>query len=168
MLTGICSRSAMGRVLIVAAMSVFAAFSGMLETAMAGDAYIRSVTIQRSQDDVWAALVTKSIVDTYYFLPVSEDISAAGQTIYYGTKEQQLITGKVLELRAPSLFRHSFRFAGEGQVPSVVTYSLAARGDATRLTVTHEGYAVDTQSYADIAGGWPIILDGIKSKLESN
>ncbi|MDH3741085.1 MAG: SRPBCC domain-containing protein [Hyphomicrobiales bacterium] len=135
---------------------------------MAGDTYTRSVTIQRSQDDVWAALVTKSIVDTYYFLPVSDDITAAGQKIYYGTKDQQLITGKVLELQSPSVFKHSFRFAGEGQVASVVTYSLAALGDATNLTVTHDGYAADTQSYADIAGGWPIILDGIKSKLESN
>ena len=54
----------------------------MASVAWAGDPYTRSVTIQRPVDDVWAALVTKSIVDTYYFLPISSDVTEAGQAIY--------------------------------------------------------------------------------------
>lgn len=168
MLTEACGKRAKGWFLGAVTIGAFAGFSGMMATAMADGSYTRSVTIKRNVDDVWAALVTKSIVDTYYFLPVSADITAADQSIYYGTSDQQLITGKVLELQSPSTFKHSFKFAGENQANSIVTYSLKAQDNATKLTVTHEGYEMDTQSYADIAGGWPIILDGMKSKLESN
>lgn len=168
MLAELYGERARGSFLIAALISALAGFSGMMEKALADSSYTRSVTINRSVDDVWAALVTKSIVDTYYFLPVSGDITAADQVIYYGTKDQQLITGKVLELQSPSTFKHSFKFAGDDQAGSVVTYSLETHDNATKLTLTHVGYEMDTQSYADIAGGWPIILDGMKSKLESN
>ena len=124
--------------------------------------------IEREIGDVWQALITKSIVDSYYFLPVSADVTEAGQEIYYGSEKQQMIFGKVLQLDPPTLYKHSFLFAGETQTPTTVTYSLASEGAATRLTVTHEGYARDTQSYADIAGGWPVILDNLKEKLETN
>jgi len=167
MLTEVGGKRDSGSFLIAVAISALAGFSGMMEKALADSSYTRSVTINRSVDDVWAALVTKSIVDTYYFLPVSGDITAAEQAIYYGTKDQQLISGKVLELQSPSIFKHSFKFAGDDQANSIVTYSLEAKENATKLTLTHEGYEMDTQSYADIAGGWPIILDGMKSKLES-
>ena len=145
-----------------------AALAGLAQNASAGDAYSRTVTIKREAGDVWAALVTKSIVDTYYFAPVSEDLTEVGQQFYYGTKDQQLISGKVMDLQAPIIFKHSFRFASEEQSKSVVTYSVEPLDSGTRLIVTHEGYEMDTQSYADIAGGWPIILDGMKTKLESN
>ncbi len=132
------------------------------------DTFSHSVTIKREVADVWAALVTKKLVDTYYFAPISGDLTEVGQTFYYGTTEQQLITGKVLELKPPELLKHSFKFGGPGQEDSTVAYSLNSEGKATELTITHEGYGKETQSYADIADGWPIILNGLKAKLEAN
>ena len=94
------------------------------------------------------------------------DAPARLADIWHGSKNQQLITGKVLELTAPEVFKHSFKFAGPDQPDSTVTYALTNSGGQTQLTVTHEGYGPDSQPYADIAGGWPIILGGLKALLE--
>lgn len=148
--------------------SAAAATVSLAQSNSGGDMYTHSVMIERGQDDVWAALVTKSIVDGYYFAPISDDIGMTGQDFFYGTAEQKMIIGSVVELRAPAVFKHSFQFAGPDQADSTVTYSLTHTDGQTRVSVTHEGYDKDTQSYADIAGGWPIILQGLKAKLEAN
>ena len=130
--------------------------------------FMHQVTIKKPIDDVWGALVSKQIVDSYYFVPISGDITEAGQDFSYGVGGQAMITASVLEIEKPTVLRHSFRFAGDGQPDSVVTYELKPSGDATVVTVKHSGYEEDSQPYADIAGGWPVILGNLKSTLEQN
>ena len=135
---------------------------------MAGDIFTHSITIDRKAEDVWSGLVTKSTIDGYYFAPISADLTQVGQTFYYGSDSQRLISGKVLEIAPPTGLKHSFGFDGEDPAKTVVTYSVMPEGTVTKLTVSHEGYAKDSKSYADIAGGWPIILKGLKTKLEGS
>ena len=135
---------------------------------MAEDVYTHSITIDQNTENVWPGLVTKSIIDGYYFAPISGDLKEVGQTFYYGSESQQLISGKILEMAAPTTLKHSFGFNGEDPAKTTVTYTLKPEGALTKLTVSHEGYAKNSQSFADIAGGWPIILKGLKTKLEGN
>ena len=131
------------------------------------DRFTAAVKIGRPVEDVWAAIVTKAIVDTYYFVPLSADLNGAGQAFHYGPGDEKMIVGEVLEYQPPDMLKHSFRFGGPDQPVSVVTYSLKGGGGQTEVVVIHEGYASDSQPYADIAGGWPIILEGMKARLEA-
>lgn len=51
--------------------------------------------------------------------------------------------------------------------PSRVTYVLEPQGDTVKLTVTHEGFADGSKTLPSVAFGWPIVLSGLKSILET-
>ena len=79
-----------------------------------------------------------------------------------------MIIGTVVTYQAPLELSHTFRFADSGDATeSRVTYRLAAIGDTTRVSVEHRGYPADSQHFADISMGWPIILNGLKTHLEA-
>jgi len=48
---------------------------------------------------------------------------------------------------------------------SRVTYEIEPVGDSCRLCVTHDQLAPDTNG--EIYGGWPMILSGLKTLLET-
>ncbi len=49
--------------------------------------------------------------------------------------------------------------------PSRVTWEIEPVGDSCRLTVTHDELAEDAS--AELYGGWPMILSGLKTWLET-
>ena len=117
---------------------------------------------------VWGALTQKSVVDTYYLAPLRSDVGGVGTEISYGPPDAKLIAGTVLTSDAPRLLSHSFRFGGDTASPdTTVTYRLERTAKGTRLEILHAGYPIDSQGYADVAGGWPVIADGLKSVLDS-
>jgi len=77
-----------------------------------------------------------------------------------------MILGRVLALEEPRRLSHSFRFDGDDAPDTIVTYALAPRGTGTHLTIEHRGYPVVSQGYADISGGWPIIVERLKGLLD--
>ena len=127
-----------------------------------------TIAIDRPVEVVWQALTQKSDVDQYYLAPLGEDITASGHELYYGTNTQKMIIGEVIAFHPPDELIHTFRFAdSEESGNSLVSYRLKSAGHATELTLEHSGFLSDSQSYADIAMGWPIILEGLKKYLES-
>ncbi|MCU1474880.1 metalloregulator ArsR/SmtB family transcription factor [Amnibacterium sp.] len=50
---------------------------------------------------------------------------------------------------------------------STVTYELTPQGEETRLTVTHSGFRPGSVVLPDISRGWPMVLSGLKTFLES-
>ncbi len=151
----------------IVAVLVLLGTNSMAQTGTESQVFSHCVTIKRPPEMVWNAIVTKAVVDTYYFVPLSADLTGVGQQFHYGPGDQQMIIGEVVEFQPPQVLKHSFRFGGDGQPDSVVTYSISPVGARTEVKVSHEGYAADSQPYADISGGWPIILDGLKAKLEA-
>lgn len=127
----------------------------------------QSITIDRPVADVWRALTMKTHVDRYYMAPLNADITAVSSEIYYGTPTQKMIVGKVVVLDPVQELTHTFRFSDSSDPSdSSVTYRLTVTGDGTQLDLEHRGYAADSQHYADISMGWPIILNGLKTHLE--
>ena len=116
--------------------AVFAVLlSGMAYAQSSEDdqVFTHSVIIERPPDTVWSAIVTKALVDSYYFVPLSADLTEVDQDFHYGPGGQKMNVGRVLELRAPDTLKHSFRFGGADQPDSVVTYSRSV-SPASRAT----------------------------------
>jgi DNA-binding transcriptional ArsR family regulator len=57
------------------------------------------------------------------------------------------------------------RFAAEPR--SKVTFDLEPIGDMVKLTVVHDGFDQGSQVLAGISQGWPLVLAGLKSLLET-
>ncbi len=131
------------------------------------DIYKHSIIIDRSVDDVWRALTQKIIVDRYYLAPLGADITAVGDELYYGMPENKIIVGQIVTLSAPAEFTHTFRFTDSSDpTETLVTYRLTTSNNSTRLDLQHSGFAAESKHFADISGGWPIILDRLKVLLE--
>lgn len=50
---------------------------------------------------------------------------------------------------------------------STVTFDIEPAGSAVKLTVTHSGFAPDSEMLKGISGGWPAILANLKTLLET-
>lgn len=74
---------------------------------------------------------------------------------------------EVLAVEPERLFR--YRFA-EPTLNTIITWELAAEGTGTRLTLTHEGFDLDSpmgrRAYEGMKPGWPGILAKIGTTLD--
>jgi hypothetical protein len=51
--------------------------------------------------------------------------------------------------------------------PSCATFEIEPAGPAVKLTITHEAPVADSKVIEAVSGGWPLILSGLKSLLET-
>jgi len=126
--------------------------------------------IQAPRGTVFAYLTRAEHTQHYYFGMPINDPAAAGDPLWYGTNRQDAaIFGQVTAFDAPARFAHTFQFAGRDEPVSHVEFTLFDHGpDLTGLVTCHHGFAGrDSATYNDIAGGWPMILSGLKTLIET-
>lgn len=110
------------------------------ETRDGVESYVQTLTQTYSSpiDDVWDAVTTVERI-TRWFLPVSGDLRLGGRYQLEGNAG-----GEVLACSPPADGIAGFRVSwGMGGPPSILTVTLAAEGDATRLGLEHVA-GVDT------------------------
>jgi len=77
--------------------------------------------------------------------------------------------GEILEIEPPLRLVHSFRAVWSDEVKSEgstrVTWEIEPVGDSCRLTLTHDQLRENANS--ELYGGWPMILSGLKTLLET-
>lgn len=130
--------------------------------------FCQTIFIAKPADQVWEALTQKDQVDSYYIVPLGSPELVVGGEIFYGPEDSKMITGKVVDLERPTLFSHSFAFAHNPEEPETrVRYEIDDLGAMCALTLTHDGFAGETQTFHDVSGGWPVILSGLKTFLET-
>jgi len=80
------------------------------------------------------------------------------------------MTGEVVEARAPSRLVISWfspENTGNKSEHSRVTFELEAIGEVVRLNVVHDQLNAGSEMAKGISGGWPLVLSGLKSFLET-
>jgi DNA-binding transcriptional ArsR family regulator/uncharacterized protein YndB with AHSA1/START domain len=77
--------------------------------------------------------------------------------------------GEILEVDPPLRLVHSFRAVWSDEVKregtSRVTWEIEPVGDSCRLTITHDHLRENANS--ELYGGWPMIISGLKTLLET-
>jgi hypothetical protein len=48
-----------------------------------------------------------------------------------------------------------------------VTWEIEPVGDTCRLTLVHDDFPVETNTFRSVGSGWPLILSSLKSLLET-
>ena len=64
-------------------------------------------------------------------------------------------------------FKHEVNEAMRKEPATKVAFTLATFGNLVKLSVTHEGFVEGSQLLDGISKGWPAILSGLKSLLET-
>jgi uncharacterized protein YndB with AHSA1/START domain len=79
-----------------------------------------------------------------------------------------VVEGEYLEVDPPRLLSYTWRPSWIDLPPTTVRYVLTPKGNATHLLVTHSGFAGYEQGLQNHLGGWPTVLQWLKSYSESH
>jgi uncharacterized protein YndB with AHSA1/START domain len=72
----------------------------------------------------------------------------------------------VLRFDPPKTLQYTFKM-GQSDKASRVSVDLIPESEATKVTVVHDQWVEGDSAYAATADGWPRILSGLKTLLET-
>jgi uncharacterized protein YndB with AHSA1/START domain/DNA-binding transcriptional ArsR family regulator len=123
--------------------------------------------IRTTPEALWDAIVNPEKTRQYYYGgQVQPELRVGGRFDYLDPKGEINLRGEILELDPPRRLVTTFKptWADVGGEVTRVEYRIEPMGPACKLTVTHYDYE---KSKAGVESGWPIILAGLKTFLET-
>jgi uncharacterized protein YndB with AHSA1/START domain/DNA-binding transcriptional ArsR family regulator len=132
---------------------------------------VSEIYIQTSPQRLWQAITDPATRARYQFgaRVASDWLPGSTYTVQHAGAAGGLIEGENLEIDPPRRLVQSFRalwdedVAAEGT--SRVTWEIQPVGDSCRLTVIHDQLREGADEH--LYGGWPMILSGLKTWLET-
>ncbi len=127
--------------------------------------------IKTTPERLWEAITDADMRARYNFgVGVSSDWSAGSRyECRHPMAPGPLVEGENLEVDPPRRLVQSFRAQWDDDVraaqTSRVTWEIEQVADSCRLTLIHDDLASDAS--AQLYGGWPMILSGLKTLLET-
>jgi DNA-binding transcriptional ArsR family regulator/uncharacterized protein YndB with AHSA1/START domain len=129
--------------------------------------FVFSTYIRTTPDKLWEALTNPEMTRQYYYGGrVQPDLRVGGRFYYLDPKGEMNLDGEVVEIDPPRKLITTFKATWsppEGQVTRVM-YEIEPMGAVCKFTVTHFDYE---KSMAGVEEGWPIIIAGLKTFLET-
>jgi uncharacterized protein YndB with AHSA1/START domain len=127
--------------------------------------------IETTPEKLWEALTSSEFSRRYWFnteLKTDWKIGSPFALVMDGTTTD---VGEVLEFDRPRrlsyTFHHVLSEAARKERPTKVVFVLAPHGKVVKLTLTHEDFEAGSKLLDGISKGWPAILAGLKSLLET-
>lgn len=129
------------------------------------------IYIRTTPERLWEAITNAEARARYQFGAHVESTWATGSAYFVGRADRnlRLIEGENLEVTPPIRLVQTYRavwddgIAAEGT--SRVTWEIEPVAESCRLTVVHDQLREDADPH--LYGGWPMILSGLKSWLET-
>ena len=129
------------------------------------------IYIRTSPERLWRAITDPGTRERYQFGARVESTWTSGSSyqVVHPNASRPLIEGENLEVDAPRRLVQSYRAVWDDDIAaeatSRVTWEIEPVGDSCRLTVTHDQLAENADPH--LYGGWPMILSGLKTWLET-
>jgi uncharacterized protein YndB with AHSA1/START domain len=129
------------------------------------------IYIKTTPERLWAAIVDPEVRAKYNFGARVESDWRVGSRLEMGAPNAPgpLGEGEVLEVDPPRRLVHTMTALWSDEVraegPSRVTWEIEPVADSCRLTVVHD--QLREGANAELFGGWPMILSGLKTWLET-
>jgi uncharacterized protein YndB with AHSA1/START domain/DNA-binding transcriptional ArsR family regulator len=129
------------------------------------------IYIRTTPERLWEAITDPEIRPKYNFGATVISDWAPGARYEFGhpAAASLLADGEVLEVDPPRRLVHTMTALWSDEVrsagPTRVTWEIEQVEDSCRLTVTHDQLPQDAND--QIYGGWPMILSGLKTWLET-
>lgn len=113
---------------------------------------------------VWKALTTPELHAKWWAAGDVRPVVGHQFSLDMGNWGQQRC--EVLEVVSEQLLRYKF---AAGMLDTIITWELKPEGQGTRLTLTHEGFNLDTpmgrKAFEGMAPGWPRVLANMETVL---
>ncbi len=133
--------------------------------------HVYEIYVKTTPAKLWDAITRFEVVRRYYYgMGLKAELKAGAPLSYVDPKNgKAVIVGKVLEVVPRRKFVHTFQFTHgkKPDAPSRVTYTIKQRQGVAWLTLVHDRFASETTTYKSVRSGWPPILSGLKSLLET-
>jgi uncharacterized protein YndB with AHSA1/START domain/DNA-binding transcriptional ArsR family regulator len=127
------------------------------------------IFIKTTPERVWEAITDPELRRKYNFGASAGSEWTSGSRYELAAGDMQLAEGENLEVDPPRRLVQSFTAVWSDEVraegTSRVTWEIEQVEDSCRLTVTHD--QLREHAHGERYGGWPMILSGLKTLLES-
>lgn len=127
--------------------------------------------IRTTPEALWRALTSGEWTRRYFFKTAVESNFKPGSPFrYVGEDGKVNVDGTVIEVDEPRklvlawTFQYDPELSAEG--PSRLTFEIEPQGSACKLTVVHE-FEPGAKGYDHVRSGWPRIISGLKTVLET-
>lgn len=135
-----------------------------------GTMTVFEIYIKTTPERLWEAITDPELKSKYSFGVETHSDWTNGSAYTSGVPGViEIAKGENLEVDPPRRLVQSFNALWSDEVraagTSRVTWEIEPVGTSCRLTVTHDQLAADANS--ELYGGWPMILSGLKTLLES-
>ena len=129
--------------------------------------FVFSTYIRTTPDRLWDALTNPEMTQQFYYGGrVQAELKPGGNFSYLAPNGEINLHGQVLEIDPPKKLVTTFRatWAEAGGETTRVMYEIEPMGEVCKFTMTHFDYE---KSKAGVEMGWPIIVAGLKTLLET-
>ena len=127
--------------------------------------------IETTPEKLWEALTNSEFSKRYWFGTEVRSDWKVGSPFALVTDGKTSDTGEILAADPPRLLSYTFKhelFEEMRDEPATkVVFTIEPFGEIVKLTVTHEGFADGSKLLGAVSKGWPAILSGLKSLLET-
>jgi uncharacterized protein YndB with AHSA1/START domain len=139
-------------------------------TAPVGDTAVFEIYIKATPERIWEAITDPEQRAKYSFGVQAHSDWTTGSSYRSGVPGAvEIAEGENLVVEPPHLLVQSFRALWSDDVKAQgttrVTWEIEQVGDSCRLTVVHD--QLPESANAELYGGWPMILSGLKTLLET-
>lgn len=134
--------------------------------------FVYMTVIAAPPEQVWKCLTTEEFTRQYWHnTRVRSDFQPGDNIEFLNEDDSVGVCGEILRANHPSELSYSWQFAGDsaaaGDPPSRVTFKLEPLTVGTRLTVIHDQLEEGSETASMIAFGWPHVIAGLKTLLET-
>jgi uncharacterized protein YndB with AHSA1/START domain len=133
---------------------------------------VHQVYIRATAEQIWEAITKPEFTLKYFYSTRVESDLAVGSPFLYraADSDELLVEGEVLESDPPKRLSVTWRFLYDPELaaeePSRVTWEIEPQeGGYCKLTAVQEG--LGEKAAEQVSGGWPYILSGLKTLLET-
>ncbi|MCC8964583.1 SRPBCC family protein [Bradyrhizobium sp. Pear76] len=127
--------------------------------------------IETTPEKLWDALTSSEFTQQYWFDTELRSNWTVGAPVALVMNGKVTDTGEILEFDRPRRLAYTFKHEADPEMrkepATKVVLTLEPFGSVVKLTVTHDGFGVGSKLFEGISNGWPVILSGLKSLLET-
>jgi len=127
--------------------------------------------IETTPEKLWQALTSSEFSRRYWFNTELQSDFKVGSPFALVMNGTTTDVGEIVEADPPRrlsyTFHHVLNEQARKEPPTKVVFNLERHGNLVKLTLIHENFAEGSKLLDGISKGWPAILSGLKSLLES-
>jgi uncharacterized protein YndB with AHSA1/START domain len=145
-----------------------------MTTMTATTVQVYQLFIRATPEQIWDAITTPEFTARYFFGSLVESTLEPGSCIRHYSPDRSALWGDdtVLEAEPPHRLVHTWRSLYDEELAaeesSRVSWEIEAQqGGVSKLTVIHDRLEGAPKTASHVAGGWMLVLSGLKTLLET-